>query len=131
MFFFDKKPTFSAVLCAQDLNEYGEALDELLEDFSYSLTQFDNSSNSRGDVLGVVQRGLWDEDTKQVIVEMVKEQVMARLRETLGFASDAEINEVENREDLDEGEIEKLKKKIHHLENDLTERLEKLRKKIA
>jgi hypothetical protein len=32
---FEQLPTFSAVLCSQDLKEYGLALDELSEDLSY------------------------------------------------------------------------------------------------
>ena len=56
---------------------------------------------------------------------------MRRARETLGFAVEGEIQEVEARETLTEDEREKQIRVIRHIEDDLTERLEKLRKKIA
>ena len=127
---FDHKPTFAEVLCAQDLKEYGQALDELLEDLNYNTTVEAVHSTAQ-DTLGLVQKSMWDEDTKQVIVEQVREHVMGRLRETLGFAVEGEIMEIEAREGLSEEEGERLSRRVHHIEDDLTERLEKLRKKIA
>ena len=118
---FEHLPTFSAVLCAQDLKEYGLALDELSEDLGYLGLQ----EGGKRDALDVLQRGLWDQDGKQVIVEMVKEQVMGRLREALGYAAEAEA------EEGDGGETERQARRVQHRAEELGERLEKMRNKIA
>ncbi len=81
--------------------------------------------------LNAVKKGVTDKMANQMIIEMVKEGVVRRVRETLEEVVDHDIEELDGKEGVSEEEKGRIVRRIRHVEFELTEKIEKVKKKIG
>lgn len=67
---------------------------------------------------------------RQLIVELVKEEVIGKLKNSLEYVIDQENSKIHDDAEMSEEDKEKAEKKLNYLEFELVEKLEYIKKKI-
>ena len=68
---------------------------------------------------------------KQFLIELIKEEILASIREALAYVVDLEQNQILSNGEMEEDERERKMRIVSHVEFEMTERIEKIKKKIA